>query len=84
MGVKRIDKQQLTTVDVTNDFIWLYVVIYNRCPYAGCGNAVPLQMEHLEENHELRDYIQKQHKSWWGNFKSYVWLFKLDTITELV
>lgn len=35
-----------------------------RCPYAGCGNTVPLRMEDLEENLTLKDYIQKTKPTW--------------------
>ena len=31
-----------------------------KCPYAGCGNRAPLKLKDMEENPELKAYIQKQ------------------------
>jgi hypothetical protein len=31
-----------------------------KCPYAGCANLVPLRMEDLTENTQLREHIKKQ------------------------
>ena len=34
--------------------------LFCRCPYAACGNTIPLRMEDMVDNHELKALIQRQ------------------------
>jgi len=54
-----------------------YVVTYSfRCPYAGCGNTVPVRMEDLTDNVTLKEYISKMASkpntqlTWWHQHKT--------------
>lgn len=41
-------------------FLNQVILSFHRCPYAGCGNAIPLIVEDLEENRELKEYIRRK------------------------
>ena len=41
---------------------YVHVFFYYRCPLGGCSNEKPIELSDLEENKELKRYIDRKNR----------------------
>ena len=42
--------------------IFVFIIDFCRCPLGGCSNEKPIELTDLEENRELRRYIERKNR----------------------